>query len=406
MRLLHSADWHLGRIFHGTSLLEDQSHLVEQFVELAREAAVDAVLLAGDVYDRAIPPAEAVALFDDFLARMALDLDVPVVGIAGNHDSAERLGFASRLLSASRIHLAGRLEGVGEPVVLEDATGPVHVYSLPYADPPMVRAHLLSKREREADVSAIAELRSHDACMRAQTGQLRARSAAGVRSVLVAHAFVAGGEECESERPLSVGGSGAVAKSAFDGFDYVALGHLHRPQQLGDCIRYSGSLAKYSFSELEHRKSVSVVEMDAEGSCSIEEGPLTPRRELRCIEGRLAELLEGPGPGERRDDYLLVRLLDEGALLAPMNRLREVYPNVMQLERPALGGPSSSGHSTAQRGKSEAELFSDFFREVTGAAMSATERAAYAAVLDRDAGAAREQLTLIADGAPPEGEGA
>jgi exonuclease SbcD len=373
LRFLHTADWHLGRLFHGTSLLEDQAPLVEQVATLAREARVDAVLLAGDVYDRAIPPPGAVALLDDFLARLTLDAGVPLVAVAGNHDSAERLGFASRLLRRP-----------GAPIVLHDEHGPVHVHALPYADPPTVR-HVLEA----------PELGDHAASMGALVEAIRASDPGRARKVLVAHAFVSGCEESESERPLSVGGSGAVPASMLAGFDYVALGHLHRPQRAGgDAIRYSGSLAKYSFSEIAHRKSISIVELGRTGECTIEEVPLTVRRDLRMIEGTLDALLSDPEAGQSRDDYLLVRLLDGGALLDPMGRLREVYPNVMQLERPALEAGASAGHSLAeQRSKSVSELFDDFFVQVTGEALSEAERVAYQQTVEAAASAEREVST-------------
>jgi exonuclease SbcD len=384
LRFLHTADWHLGRLFHGTSLLEDQAPLVEQVATLAREARVDAVLLAGDVYDRAIPPPGAVALLDDFLARLTLDAGVPLVAVAGNHDSAERLGFASRLLRDRGVYLSGRLERPGAPIVLHDEHGPVHVHALPYADPPTVR-HVLEA----------PELGDHAASMGALVEAIRASDPGRARKVLVAHAFVSGCEESESERPLSVGGSGAVPASMLAGFDYVALGHLHRPQRAGgDAIRYSGSLAKYSFSEIAHRKSISIVELGRTGECTIEEVPLTVRRDLRMIEGTLDALLSDPEAGQSRDDYLLVRLLDGGALLDPMGRLREVYPNVMQLERPALEAGASAGHSLAeQRSKSVSELFDDFFVQVTGEALSEAERVAYQQTVEAAASAEREVST-------------
>ncbi len=240
MRFLHTADWHLGRLFHGASLLADQVPLLDQVVRVAREGAVDALILAGDIFDRAVPAADAVALFDDFLCRMALDLRVPVIAIAGNHDSAERLSYGARLMKSGGIHMRGRLDVGDEPVLLQDEHGAIRFHLLPYADPPVVR-----------NVLARDDLPDHASALGARLSPLRCEKAAGVRSVVIAHAFVLGGEESESERPLSVGGSGAVPCELFQGFDYVALGHLHRPQRAGaDHIRYAGSLAKYSFSEI------------------------------------------------------------------------------------------------------------------------------------------------------------
>ena len=272
MRFLHTADWHLGRSFHNVSLIEDQAHVLRQLVDLAKDAEVDAVIVAGDVYDRAVPPPDAVSLLSDVLGELALGLGIPVIMIAGNHDSAERLNFGAQLLARSRCHIFGRLGAQPDHVVLEDAHGPVHVLGLPYAEPSVVR-------ERTG-----ADLHTHDAAM----AHLAAAAAANVpeaeRSILVAHCFVAGGSESESERPLSVGGAGNVSAAAFEPFAYTALGHLHRPQAAGPNARYSGSLLKYSFSEVDHEKSVSLVELDAAGAATVEEVSLTPRRDMRLIE--------------------------------------------------------------------------------------------------------------------------
>ncbi len=375
MRFLHTADWHLGRLFHGQSLVEDQRLLLDQVLAIARDGAVDAILIAGDVFDRALPPADAVALFDDFLARAALDLQIPVVAIAGNHDSAERIGFGARLMSGSRVHLVGPLPSpatAGPGLAFGDAHGEVRVHALPYADPAVAR-HVLEQDD----------LANHDAAMAALVAGIHARHPKGARSVLLAHAFVAGGEDCESERPLSVGGSGRVDRGTFAGFHYVALGHLHRPQRVGsERVRYAGSLAKYSFSEAAHVKSVSLVDLDATGEVSVENVPLRARRDVRCIEGELARLLADP-PDAGREDYLSVRLLDTGALLEPMGRLREVYPNVMHLERPGIGaGAAADATPTAGPARSADALFSDFFEQVVGRPLAGAERAAYTDVAE------------------------
>jgi DNA repair protein SbcD/Mre11 len=216
VRFLHTADWHLGRYLHGTSLLDDQAHVLETFVELARSEHVDAVVIAGDVYDRAVPPADAVSLLDDVLSRLVVGAGIPVIVIAGNHDSAERIGFGGRIFERQRLLLRGALDKL-DPVVLTDKHGEVAFHPLPYAEPTFVRA--LPGAEAVTD---------HQSAMSRMVGLLRAQRKAGQRNVLVGHAFVAGGSESESERPLSVGGSGMVAVDTFDGFDFVALGHLHR----------------------------------------------------------------------------------------------------------------------------------------------------------------------------------
>ncbi len=384
MRLLHTADWHLGRIFHGQHLTEDQAYLLDQVVDIVRESGVDAVLIAGDVYDRAVPPPEAVSLLDDVLARLVLGLRVPVVVIAGNHDSPERLGFASRLLERGGLHVAGVPAPDGGPVVLEDRHGPVQIHPLPYTEPPVAR-----------QVLGLDGLDDHDSATGAFLDRLRGdrldgsqtHPPGGRRTVVVAHAFVAGGASSESERPLSVGGAGTVDPSRFRGFTYVALGHLHRPQAAGaDHVRYSGSLFKYSFDEADHEKSVTLVEVDADGKVRVEEVPLRPRRDVRRVEGYFRDLLAGRGvPPGSREDYLMVTLLDTGAVLDPIGRLREVYPNVLHVERPALwtGGRDAGQGAGAERLRlDDMDLFRAFFLDVTGEQLSEEQEAAYASVVE------------------------
>ena len=375
MRFVHCSDWHLGRLFHGRHLTEDQAHVLlgeGQLLDLCRDAKAEALVVAGDLYDRAVPPSEAVELLSETLERVARDLKIPALLIAGNHDSPERIGFGAALMESSGIHLAGPVRAEPARVVLEDAHGTVSFHLLPYAEPAVARHEL-----EEPD------LQGHDAVLRALAG--RARAQAEARSVLVAHAFVTGGEESESERPLSIGGADRVDAEAFEGFSYVALGHLHRPQRAGaERLRYSGSLLKYSFSEADQRKSVSVVELDAAGELSVEQVELSPRRDVRVIQGRLEKLLEGPAAGENREDYLLARLEDREALLDPMGKLREVYPNVLHLERAGREGEGLAGAPRVdRRGQGDAELFESFVREVTDEDPSDEERAAFLEVAER-----------------------
>ncbi|KWR88551.1 exonuclease SbcCD subunit D [Cupriavidus sp. IDO] len=370
MRFLHTADWHLGRLFHARSLLEDQAHLLDQLVELVRTQRPDAVLIAGDVYDRAVPPPEAVALLDDVLARIVLDAGVPVVMIAGNHDSAQRLEFGARLMTAQGLHVAGRTSSQAACVTLHDAHGEVRIYALPYAEPAMVRDALG------------ADLPSHEAALAAQLDAIRASHPPGVRAVVVAHAFVIGGAASESERPLSVGGSGAVGAGVFDGFDLVALGHLHRPQTLGERVHYAGSLMKYSLSESGHGKSVSMIELDGTGNVRIEPITLTPLRDLRMIEGELATLLAAGAADPRSDDYIHAVLTDTGALLDPMAKLRQVYPNALAIERAVLARSGAAGEAGRKlRELDTATLFASFFREVADAELEPAQRHALDALL-------------------------
>ena len=379
MRFLHTADWHLGRLFHARSLIEDQAHILDQFVELVRAERPDAVLIAGDVYDRAVPPPEAVALLDDVLARIVLDAGVPVVLIAGNHDSAQRLEFGARLMQSQGLHVAGCTSATPASVALHDAHGEVRIYALPYAEPAVVRDALG------------AELPTHEAALCAQLDAIRANHPPGVRSVVVGHAFVVGGAVSESERPLSVGGSGAVAAQAFDGFDLVALGHLHRPQTIDGRVHYAGSLLKYSLSECSHEKSVSMIELGADGSVQITPRPLRPLRDLRIVEGELAALVAAAAGDAQRDDYVYARLTDIGALLDPMAKLRQVYPNALAVERTVLSRAGAAGDAARRlREQSTGELFASFFREVADAELDDGQRVALEQVLAGMAAAQRE----------------
>jgi len=379
MRFLHTSDWHLGRILHGRSLIEDQAHVLDRFVDLVRDARPDAVLIAGDVYDRAVPPAEAVELLDDTLSRIVLGQGVPVLVIAGNHDSPERLGFGARLLAERGLTIVGRVDAP-RAVAFEDDWGRVVVHPLPYAEPALVR---------DAFGDDVAD---HEAALAALLGRVRAAHPAGVRSVVMAHAFVAGGAESDSERPLSVGGSAVVDAGLFDGFDYVALGHLHRPQRVGaDHVRYAGSLLKYSTSEAGHAKSVSLVELRAPGERTVEEIALAPLRDLRVLTGSLDALIASAATDPAREDYVFARLTDRGALLDPMARLREAWPNALGCERTVL---SVAGDGAGARGRAREldtrALFGDFFREVTGEALDDAQTAALDEVLEELAREARE----------------
>ncbi|MDX9886869.1 exonuclease SbcCD subunit D [Thauera sp.] len=373
MRFLHSADWHLGRVYHGVSLLEDQAHVLQQFVRVAADTRPDAVLLAGDIYDRSVPPAEAVRLLDLVLSELILELKIPVVMIAGNHDGPDRLAFGSGLLQRAGLTVRGPVELDAAPLVLRDAHGEVAVHALPYAEPALVRS--------ACGDDTIAD---HHAALAAQTAAVRAAHVPGRRSVVVAHAFVQGGTESESERPLSVGGTGAVGAGVFDGFDYVALGHLHRPQAMaGGRIQYSGSLLKYSFAEADHAKSVNLVEMDAEGNCTVERIALVPRRDLRILEGELAALVAAAPADPARDDYVLARLTDHGALLDAMGKLRSAYPNALAIERPTLVG-DGPGRATADHRRTRIQdLFASFHEETTGVALEPAAQAALDRVVDR-----------------------
>lgn len=372
LRFLHTSDWHLGRIFHGIHLTDDQAFVLDQFVRLVADVKPDAVIIAGDVFDRAVPPPEAVQLLDETLSRILLDYRTPVIMIAGNHDSPERLGFGNRLLSRQGLHVVGPLAAMSEPVVLQDAAGPVYFLPLPYAEPAVVRSQL--------DATAA----DCEQAMRAQIGKVWRQVPANARTVAIAHSFISGGEPSESERFLSVGGVETVPAGVFSQFDYTALGHLHKPQTVGKpYIRYSGSLLKYSFSESNHDKGLYLVELGPQGEPLIEQIRLSPKRDVRCVQGLLDDFLSGPKSGEPVDDYLQITLEDTGPVLDPMGRLRTIYPNLLEIQRTQLNIDSNlRGPAADHRRLTDQDLFASFFEQVAGEQLTDEQAAAFAAVLD------------------------
>ena len=302
------------------------------------------------------PPSEAIRLLDETLTRIVIDLGVPVILIAGNHDGPERLGFGSRLLEAAGLTVRGNLSADCAPVVIKDTHGSVAIYPLPYAEPAVVKSTL-----------GIEDVIDHHQSLKMQLNRVRASHDSSHRSIVVSHAFVQGCSVSDSERQLSVGGSGSVGVDVFDGFNYVALGHLHRPQSLdGQRIHYAGSLMKYSFAEVDHNKSASLVDMDAQGNVSIEFIELKPRRDLRIITGLLEELVAQGLEDQRRDDFILARLTDHGAILDSMGKLRSAYPNALSIERIEHEAGSGIANTNDHRKIETDALFASFYKEMTG----------------------------------------
>lgn len=351
MKLLHLSDLHLGKRVNGFSMLEDQRVILTQIVDLAEEEKVDAVLLAGDLYDKPVPPAEAVTLLDGFLTRLSGG-GIPVFSISGNHDSPERLAFATRLLAGEGIHLTAQYQGPQPPFLLQDEYGDVAIYALPYLKPALVRHW-----NPEADIASYEEAVSY------ALGQWAVDKTR--RNVLLAHQFVTGGVTCESEE-RSVGGVDQIPAHLFAAFDYVALGHLHGPQSVGrPTLRYSGSPLKYSFSECGHEKSVTLVTLKEKGQVEIQTLPLTPRRDLREIRGAYEEVTaKSFYQGTNREDYLHVILTDEEDVPEAMGKLRTIYPNLMKLSydnRRTQGVAEVTGAERPEE-KTPLELFQDFYR--------------------------------------------
>lgn len=370
MKFIHTSDWHIGRQFHSVSLLDDQRHVLDQIVAHIKDEAVDAVIIAGDIYDRSVPPAAAVCLLDDVLNTIFSELGVPVILIPGNHDGAERLRFGSNQLSQAGLHIIGDLDQITQPVVLSKNGCEVSFYGIPYNDPESVRNHF------SVDVS------SHDQAHQYLVEQIDSVKAANNINVLISHCFIDGAEESESERPLSIGGADRVSVEPFKTFDYVALGHLHNPQYKGEeHIRYSGSILKYSFSEQRQQKGVTLVEMQADGLKSTKHLPLKPLRDMRILEGELEDLLKQGLTDTNNHDYLLIRLTDQNAILEPMAKLRQVYENVLHIEKTWL---QESGDLQVNRDKlkrGELEMFQDFFKQVSNQELSPEQYQAIANII-------------------------
>ncbi len=374
----------MGKLVNQVSMLADQEYILAQFVALVKRERPDAVLLAGDLYDRAVPPAEAVELMDRVLTTLVNDLQVPVLAVAGNHDGPDRIDFGRRLLCGRQLHVAGRVHLPLTPVELADEAGPVSCYLLPYAHPSEVRTLLGDEA-----------IKTHEDAVRALIGTLPPPSP-GERRVLVTHGYFQGGEPLEtseSEKPLSIGGSDVVSAAALAGFHYVALGHLHGPQRVTERIHYAGSLLKYSFSEVRQAKSVAVVELDGAGVAAVRREQLAPLRDMRRIQGALKELLDPAAYGDtNKDDYLTVLLTDDGEILDPIGQLRSVYPNVMAVERlPRDLQPLYSQVSLGEVKNASLEtLFKGFYEEMTGAAFSAERQAVVEKALEKLLHAERE----------------
>ncbi|KAA6223548.1 exonuclease SbcCD subunit D [Streptomyces albofaciens JCM 4342] len=375
MRFLHTSDWHLGRSFHRVNLLGAQRAFLDHLVETVRTERVDAVLVAGDIYDRAVPPLAAVELFDDALHRLA-GLGVPTVMISGNHDSARRLGVGSGLMRQAGIHLRTDPAACADPVVLRDTHGEVALYGLPYLEPALVKEEFGARRADHAQVLGAAMDRVRD--------DLAGRPA-GTRSVVLAHAFVTGGAPSDSERDITVGGVESVPASVFDGVDYAALGHLHGCQTITERVRYSGSPLAYSFSEEHHRKSMWLVELDAAGAVRAERLDCPVPRPLARIRGRLADLLEDPALAGHEDAWVEATLTDAARPHEPMARLAGRFPHILSLAFEPEEGPARSLASYAQRlrGRSDQEIAEDFVEHVrAGRAVDDAERAVLSSALD------------------------
>lgn len=364
MKFIHLSDLHIGKRVNEFSMIEDQKYILKVILNIIDDEKPDGVLIAGDVYDKSVPSAEAVQLLDDFLCRLA-ERKLPTYIISGNHDSAERLSFGGRLMDMSGIHLSPVYNGKVEPFTLTDECGKVNIYMLPFIKPVNVRRFFPD-----------SEIESYTDAIKVAVDSMNVDEKE--RNIIVTHQFVTGASRSESEE-ISVGGSDNVDASVFDAFDYVALGHIHGPQKIGrESVRYCGTPLKYSFSEANHKKSVTVVEMGEKGKIEIRTVPLVPKHDLREIKGKYEEiLLKENYEGTNTEDYIHITLTDEEDIPDVMNRLRVIYPNIMKLDYDNKRTRSNQAVGMAENveKKSPLELFSEFYYDRNGQSMCEVQTA-------------------------------
>lgn len=348
MKLIHLSDLHLGKRLNDYSLIEDQEYALGQIIRIIDEEAPSGVLIAGDVYDKSVPSAEAIRLFDDFLIELS-NRKIPVFVISGNHDSAERMSFGARLMDASGVHIAGAYDGETIPYTLSDGNGDVRIYMLPFFKPQVARRFHGDDAVTYTDAMRLSiETMNIDP---------------SVRNILIAHQFVVGSSRSDSEE-ISVGGTDEVDVAVFDNFDYVALGHLHRPQNCTESrVRYSGSPLKYSFSEAKDTKSVTVVELYEKGNLNVRTVPIPYLRDMVELRGKYLDLMEKSfyENTSYRDDYVRITLTDEDDIPDAIGRLRIVYRNLMRLDYDNSRTRASGVVEIPVEKRSPLELFSDFY---------------------------------------------
>ncbi|MCI8497346.1 MAG: exonuclease SbcCD subunit D, partial [Clostridiales bacterium] len=362
MRILHTADWHLGKVIFSRSLLPEQEHFIHSWLPafLDREKP-DCIVLSGDVFDRPVAPADAIRLLDEAFSEIIVEREIPLLLITGNHDGAERLSLGASLLRKQGLYISCYPSDALSPVTLSDEQGEVQFWLLPFLTPPEIRALL------EDD-----SLRGFADCYGALFRKIRSLQKPGVRQVLAAHCFVGGAQTSEGEAQVFVGTAGELPASLFDGFDYVALGHLHGAQRAGrDCVRYAGSPLKYSFDEVHQKKSVTLVDLTL-SECRYELYDIQPLHDMRRIRGTLRQLLDAAAQDEHREDFVYASLQDEGPVFEPMQRLREYYPNILGMESGWLKSRTEDSERAQLRQQMKARqssdelVFREFLRQLCG----------------------------------------
>lgn len=368
MKFIHTSDWHIGKSIHEINLLEDQKIVLKKFLKIIDDEKPDVIIIAGDLYDRGVPNKEAVNALDDIIHEIVMQKQIPILCIAGNHDSGERLEFASRILRKNGLHIEGKFKRDIQKIELQDCYGKVNFYLIPFAY--VSEAGYILEDEN---------IKSFDDTFQVILKKLEEEMNLEERNVIVTHGYIVSDSEAlevnDSVRPLAIGTSEYVNVEYFKNFDYTALGHLHKPQKVKwDHVRYSGSLLKYSFSETSHNKGVVVVEMEEKGNITIKNIPLTQDRELRKIEGLLSDLIRVDPNGEGLStDYFMAILTDENPIYDAIGQLRAVYPNILRMEYKNRVLPDQRGSITSQHikeKKSEATLFQEFYLDMTGRELS------------------------------------
>ncbi|TCJ99852.1 exonuclease SbcCD subunit D [Nocardia alba] len=378
MRILHTSDWHIGRTFHGVDLLADQARVLSAVAELVATESVDVVVVPGDIYDRSIPNADAIGVCNrGFEAIRAAG--ATIIATSGNHDSPARLGAGASFAAVGGLHLCTRVADAHRPIVLSDDDGDVAFYGIPYLEPEITRAEL-----------EVPQAHSHAEILDAAMARIRADIATrpGARTVVLAHAFVIGGEATGSERSISVGGVETVSMSAFDGIDYVALGHLHSPQTLSESVRYSGSPLPYSFGESSHRKAAWIVDFDAKGLAAVHRHELPLVRGLSRLTGTIESLLTDIEYAAAEAHYVSATLTDTTRPVDPMRKLRERFPHAVHVEWARPEGNPELHYRERVHGRRDTEVAASFLTDVRGTPskgeMAWVERALAAAVRETD----------------------
>lgn len=377
MRIFHTADWHIGKIINEFSMIEDQIYILKKLYKLMEEEKPDVLVIAGDIYDRSIAPVEAIEALDEFLDNVINKLKIKVLAISGNHDSSERIEFGKNIFEKQGLYMEGTFNGEVRKVILNDEFGNVNFYLLPYVHPALV------KRKYD-DIT----IKNYNDAMKVIIDKINNSFNEEERNVLVTHGYITMRreevfnseeddkhkltelEESDSERPLSIGGTELIDGALFNKFNYTALGHLHGQQKVGsNKIRYSGSLLKYSFSEVNHKKGIDIVDLDRNGDVEVNHVELEPKRDMRVIRGTLQDLINAAREDlAGREDYIEATILDKGEIIDPMQKLREVYPNVMLIKRGKDQGDLAENEVaiTKIENKSHIELFGEYYSSVWG----------------------------------------